>query len=143
MKLFPIIWMVFYWYGLIGAEVLNSTTSDLEVVDSPYLETTQKYEDFNSFYGAEVLLFQVLLEAEWDGLIFHYAYIFNDVWKSALFFITFHLIISLILLSLIRGIVWEIFIVVDQESGTLADQAAQEPEKAQPPDGLDKRHSKS
>ncbi len=54
-----------------------------------------------------------MIEAEWSIYIYDYSYKFQDFWGAALFFDVFHMIVQLILLSLIKGIVWEVFTVVE------------------------------
>ena len=103
--------MVFYIFGIIGIENFNTETFDHDE-SSPY-EPEQNYADFTSFMGAQLILFQVMIEAEWSNYTYDYAYKFNDLWSSAIYFDVFHMIVQLILLSLIKGIVWEVFTVVE------------------------------
>lgn len=61
-----------------------------------------------------------MLEANWTILIYDYAYKFGDFVAAMAFFDTFDLFISLVLLSLLKGIVWEVFTVVEN---TVKDQS--------------------
>ena len=54
-----------------------------------------------------------MIEAEWSQYTYDYAYKFGNFAKAACFFDGFHMIIQLILISLIKGIIWEVFTVVD------------------------------
>lgn len=53
-----------------------------------------------------------MIEGSWTPYIYDYAYKFNNLTQSALYFISWDIIMSLILLSLIKGIVLEVFTVV-------------------------------
>ncbi|EGR33043.1 hypothetical protein IMG5_062980 [Ichthyophthirius multifiliis] len=111
-KLIPIILMVFYLYAFWGMETFNTQTFEFKK-GSPY--QTQFFGDFNNFQNSLLVLFQVMVQSNWSLFTYDYAYKFDNLYISMMFFDTFDMIISLILLSLIKGIVWEVFTVVDNE----------------------------
>lgn len=57
-----------------------------------------------------------MVEANWSAFTYDYAFKIDDFYASAFYFNSFHMIIQLILLSLMRGIVWEVFSVVESTS---------------------------
>lgn len=115
MKLVPIIWMTFYLWAIVGIEIFNTNTFQFRP-NSPYEDITNNYTDFTSFGNACLVLFQVTIEAEWSNFTYDYAYKFQDFLTACLYFNGFHLIVQVILLSLIKGIVWEVFTVVEKNS---------------------------
>lgn len=53
-RLTPILFMMFYIYGVIGMEIFNTATFEYKT-DSPYSENS--YADFNSLGSAMLILF--------------------------------------------------------------------------------------
>lgn len=84
---------------------------------SPY--NGNDYANFESMGGAYLLLYQVMIEANWSETTFDMAYKFNNLLKSVSYFDSFHIIIVLVLISVIKGIVWDVFSTVDSEFNKL------------------------
>lgn len=55
----PIIFMIIYIYAAIGIEIFNTNYNEYHDEENPYAWTD--YADFNSFGGAFLLLFQVVV----------------------------------------------------------------------------------
>lgn len=49
-------------------------------------------------------------------MVYDYAYKFDDLVGVMMYFISFHMLLVLIILSLIKGIIWEVFMIVEQTS---------------------------
>ena len=64
---------MFYVYAIIGMEIFNTKTFE-HLADSPY--ATDSFVTFNTFYGAIMILFQVMVEANWSAFTDDYAYKF-------------------------------------------------------------------
>ncbi|EGR34851.1 hypothetical protein IMG5_000790 [Ichthyophthirius multifiliis] len=110
-KLIPILLIIFYIYALIGVNIFNTKLNSYRL-NSPYDQNN--YIDFNNFGNAMLILFQVMIEANWGSFVYDYAYKFDNFTLSVFYFDSFHMIIQLVLISLIKGIVWEVFTVVDK-----------------------------
>ena len=52
-----------------------------------------------------------MIESGWTSFIYDYAYKFDNLTASSLYFITWDILMSFIILSLIKGIVLEVFMV--------------------------------
>lgn len=80
-------------------EFFNTNTNEF-VEGSPY---ALEYADFNSFGGCCLLLFNVIIESAWANLIYDQAYKFNNFYGSLCFFISFHVIVTIICISIVKG----------------------------------------
>lgn len=98
-RLLQIVMIIFYLYSLIAIEFFNTNTNQF-VEGSPY---ELEYADFNSFSGSWFLLFNVIVESAWANLIYDNAYKFNNFYGSLLFFISFHIMVTIICISIIKG----------------------------------------
>ncbi|KAL4429432.1 hypothetical protein ABPG74_021019 [Tetrahymena malaccensis] len=110
-RLIPVILVVYYIYTYIGLDNFNTNTFQYNP-NSPY---DQQYADFNNFYGAMLIYFQIMVEANWSSYIYDIAYKFDIPIQANILFISYDFIQNFILLSLVKGIVWEVFTVVNQE----------------------------
>jgi hypothetical protein len=72
-----------------------------------------RYTNFNSFGGAIMILLQVSVGSGWGYLQFDYGLKFDAFSLSVFYFNSFHFI-SVFMLSLIGGMVWEVFDVVER-----------------------------
>lgn len=100
LKLTPIIFMAFYFYSCIGVEIFNS--HDYEIKEgSPY--DVHYLNQFNDFGKAMLTLLQIMIEQNWVNISYDIAFKFNNYTGSVLYFVSFHIIIALILGSLIKG----------------------------------------
>jgi len=91
--------IIFYLYSLIAIEFFNTNTNKF-VEGSPY---ELEYADFNSFSGSWFLLFNVIVESAWANLIYDNAYKFDNFYGSLIFFISFHILVTIICISIIKG----------------------------------------
>ncbi|EGR32179.1 hypothetical protein IMG5_093030 [Ichthyophthirius multifiliis] len=128
-KLSVIIVIIFYIYSAIGVELFTtlkpieynktglygfSMCSTKYVQKNKIKDSTQcNYADFNSFLGSMLVLLQVCTAAGWSNIVFDYGYKFDSLLNSILFFNSFHFI-AVFMLSLIGGIIWEVFTVVEK-----------------------------
>ena len=115
--------MIFYIFGLIGLEMFCEKTYPYNE-GSPYI--TEPYTDYSTFMGSQLILLQVMLEANWSNYIYDYAYKYDNFIAAAFYFNIFHMIVQLILLSLIKGIVWEVFYAVHNTEDNDLDEDYEE-----------------
>ena len=71
------------------------------------------YTNFDSFGNSLLVLFQIVTQSNWTVFIYDYAYKFGFI-QASIFFCTFHLLTILFMMSLLRGLLWETFYVVDK-----------------------------
>ncbi len=91
---------MFYIYIVIGIEIFSS---NITVIKTGY-ELGMDYANFNSVELAFLQLFQVMTESSWNALIYEYKVKFKaNLTLVSMYFISFHLIMNLILLSLLKG----------------------------------------
>ncbi|KAL4476164.1 hypothetical protein ABPG74_009897 [Tetrahymena malaccensis] len=124
MKLSVIYVIVIYIYTAVGVELFNTELQKLypseygrglcDQVDPLQTDFNDcQYVNFNSFGGACMILIQVCVGAGWGNIVFDFGKKFQDLTTSALYFNTFHFL-SVFVLSLIGGLVWEVFDVVER-----------------------------
>ncbi|CAD8119924.1 unnamed protein product [Paramecium sonneborni] len=126
--------MVFFIYATIGIYVYG----DVETVpDNPYANSKCdpnefqhswgdcKYADFKTFSGAYLMMLQFFIAAEWNQVVFELTYDTENMFSAMIFIGSFEFL-SIFLLALISGLVWEVFTIVSlsikQEDEQLEDQ---------------------
>ncbi|EAR87869.2 cation channel family transporter (macronuclear) [Tetrahymena thermophila SB210] len=137
MKLSVIYVIVIYIYTAVGVEIFNTQLQTLypseygralcDQTDEGQTDFNScQYVNFNSFAGASLILLQVCVGAGWGDIVFDFGKKFQDLATSALYFNSFHFL-SVFVLSLIGGLVWEVFDVVER---IMRDQEALEQQLA-------------
>ncbi len=97
--------LVFYLYALLGMSVFNCRTGTC-TPDSPF---DYRLVSFDSFGRALLSLLQVICSTTWMNQVYDYGFKLDNFQSAALFFNTFHVLVSTIMMSLIKGIVIEVF----------------------------------
>ncbi|KRX04281.1 hypothetical protein PPERSA_11405 [Pseudocohnilembus persalinus] len=105
--------------------------------DKEYLSTLEywnwgscEYATLDTFWGNNLLLFQVLTGSGWSYLIYESQIRIGSLFLSYLFYDVFHLLVQLVVVSLFKGIIWEIFSVVETSFDKEDDDILQEDEDA-------------
>ena len=62
-------------------------------------------------------MLMVVTENDWSYIIYEYAVLFESFLASAIFFNSFYLLIKHIILSLLTGLIWEIFTIISNNLG--------------------------
>lgn len=111
--------MVFHIYALVGMTMFNINFNN-------YIPIT-KYEtckpnlpaisDFTTYENALIKMLMVVTENGWSNIIYDYAAKFQSFTKSMMFFHSFYLLVKYIILSLLTGLVWEIFTIISNNLG--------------------------
>jgi len=124
MKLSVICVIVFYIYAAIGVEIFSSNLFATETLSQygqslcapetagEYFNSCE-YTNFNTFGGAVLILLQVCVGSGWGYLQFDYSKKYDIMLLSSFYFNSFHFL-SVFVLSLIGGLVWEVFDVVER-----------------------------
>ena len=103
--------LIFYFYGVIGVEIYHPNIKGS--IHSEFESSI--YAEFNNIGAAMIGLFQITTQSSWHAVVLHYAENYN--FTGALFyFMTFHMIVVLILLNLTSGLIWEVFTIVNEQS---------------------------
>jgi Ion transport protein len=92
--------MLTYSYTVVGMEILNPEYEH---------EESDKYTGFSNFGQGLLTLFHVVNQAGWADLEINFMERFENVLKPALFFNTYHLLANFVIVSLLNGLIWEIF----------------------------------
>ena len=148
-KLFLVAVANMYIYGIVGMEMYNS---QFEIPGSrPTIYMSEPYVGFDEITEAYLSFMQFVTDQTWSDIINDKAVRFELSFVSiAIYFDTFYSINKFILLSMINGMVWEVFTVIDkniQETEKLGkyleefrkrpvEQSVVEVEPASSPEGL-------
>jgi two pore calcium channel protein 3 len=112
-RLTIVIFIVTYIYSIIGVEVFPTGSQEIKNIDSIMTYIYDDYSDFSTVFLGQMTLLQVITNSGWHLLTLSYAKKFDAFWAACLFFNSFHMITVLIGLSLLKGLIWEVFIIVD------------------------------
>ncbi|CAK69287.1 unnamed protein product (macronuclear) [Paramecium tetraurelia] len=119
--------IVFFTYACIGIYIYGGITTD---DDNPFSNNSCdpnefrflwgqcKYADFNSMGGSYLMMLQVFTASSWGQLVFELAFDTKNL-VTPMIFVGSFVFLSIFLLALIGGLVWEVFTVV---SKTLFEQ---------------------
>ena len=106
MRLIPImtnitlmVLIIIYVYAIIGMELFAGRTTPTDYV-SPY-------HDFNSFFDALLVLFQLLTTSNWHTVMYAYAAVTG--WWATVYFMSFYIIVVVLILNLVIALVLEQF----------------------------------
>ena len=130
-KLLTLTFIIFYVYACIGMEVYGySATTDFQ---------EDIYGDFLDFTMSLIILFQVLTLSNWNCVVFHYASTSDSYFWSLMYFYSFNFLTVIILLSLITGLIWEVFTILDPNKQIREDEAKKKDAASkQPVDGMER-----
>ena len=104
MKIFPILFIVFFVYATIGVEFLNE--------EFPKISYKSKYYDnkalanFNDYPKSFLILFQIATQVNWNIILFEYTVNSNHYYLILLYFTSFHLILVIIIQNLLKGLIY-------------------------------------
>ena len=132
-KLFHLLMLILYTYAILGMEVFREY-GETTVYSSSF------FGNFETFGESVVLLFQITTQASWHCPMFHYGLNINYT-GSMFYFISFHLITVFILFSIITGLVWELFTILDEKSKKIQTQYEEQADKIQEKQELDDQRS--
>src|SRR3990167_9505718 len=125
--------MIFHIYAMIGMTIYNTKLNDF--YPSAYYETS--ISDFNSYDRALVVMLQTITENGWSSILIDYAVKFGSLFRAAAFFHSFYHLAKFIILSLLTGLIWEIFSIVsarmearDLQEAAQAEQDSLDSKKA-------------
>lgn len=82
--------IVYYIFAIIGIYLFNTVTQAY-IADGEYQEYS--YADFDSFTGGLLILFQVMIEANWPDIVYDYGNKFQSLSRSVFFFSCWYLVI--------------------------------------------------
>jgi hypothetical protein len=105
-----LILLFFYWWGCVGCEIYRE--AKLVRYDIP----PYGISDFYSYGDAILELAHIMIANGWAEVMVNYAERFHNDTVTEIFFISFHAIVNIVLLSLLSGLVWEVFSFVDKTS---------------------------
>ncbi len=75
-----------------------------------------EFSHFRTFFGTQLIMFQVLTEAGWSMIAFDYCSRVPEFYGPIMItFASFHIIITLILAALMKGMIWSAFVAVSKQ----------------------------
>jgi len=98
--------MCVYFYAVIGLEIFPSTKAVR--FESHYISEFH-YTNFDSLGYAFLSLFHIIGGATWSFFLSDYAWRFDSLLKASLYFNSFFIIANRVIISLLTGLVWEVF----------------------------------
>ncbi|CAD8077769.1 unnamed protein product [Paramecium sonneborni] len=134
--------MIFFIYSCVGMYLYGKIQRNPE---NPYANSecnadifeyqwgSCKYADFTSFSGSYLMMLQMFIAAEWNQVVFELTYDTEDMLSAMLFVGSFEFL-SIFLLALIGGLVWEVFSVVSMQLRQSEEQIPLEKEISQDQD---------
>ncbi|CAD8206226.1 unnamed protein product [Paramecium pentaurelia] len=114
--------IVFFTYACVGIYIYGGLEINTE---NPFSNTSCdpnefrfqwgqcKYSDFNSFSGSYLMMLQIFTAASWGQIVFQLSYETKTLVVPMIFVGSF-VFLSIFLLALIGGLVWEVFTVVSK-----------------------------
>jgi Ion transport protein len=105
--------MIFHIYALAGMTIFNIDYEDYY----PSTKYQTSITSFTSYDKAMITMLLIVTENGWSNIIYDYADKFDSIFKSAMFFNSFYLLVKFIILSLLTGLVWEIFTIISSNIG--------------------------
>jgi len=105
-RLAVILFMCVYFYAVIGLEIFPSTK---EVRFESHYISEFHYTNFDSLGYAFLSLFHIIGGATWSFFLSDYAWRFDSLLKAGLYFNSFFIIANRVIISLLTGLVWEVF----------------------------------
>lgn len=102
--------IIFHIYAVAGMILFDAERYDTQD-DSPY---TRSISSFESYAHALLQMLLVVTENGWSNVIYDIGFRFRSLWISSLFFNTFYSIVKFVILSLMVGLIWEIFLIISE-----------------------------
>jgi len=123
-RITSVMMIVFYIYAVIGTELLTYSDSEYERIklineDLEYYDGNI-YGNFKTFEDAIFALFQILTESSWHMVVLYHE-LFHGFWVPNLFLLSFHLFITFVMRSILLGLTWEVFAIVNEEEDYLVE----------------------
>ena len=112
LKFIPLFMIIYYVLGVLGMEVLYETSR--EAASTKY-GMYNEFSNFNTFMNTQLVMFQVLTEAGWSMIAFDYASRSSSYGLVMAMFCSFHIVITLVLAPLIKGMVWSAYLTVSKQ----------------------------
>jgi hypothetical protein len=109
LQMITVLVMVFHIYALIGLTYFNFD----QVNYRPVTTYETSISDFTSYENALIKMLMVVTENGWSNIIYDYAEKFESMINSMMFYHSFYLLVKYIILSLLTGLVWEIFTIIN------------------------------
>jgi hypothetical protein len=107
-----LILIFFYLWACVGVEIFRE--SRLVRIDIPQYGIS----DFFSYGNAILEMAHIMIANGWAELMMNYCERFHMQHSGMAFFMSFHAFVNIVLMSLLSGLVWEVFSFVDKTSNS-------------------------
>lgn len=113
LKFIPLFAIIYYVTGVFAMEVLHGSSQQ---APSDKYGMYDEFSHFRSFIGTQLVMFQVLTEAGWSMIAFDYSSRMPDKYGLVMvMFASFHIVITLILATLMKGMIWSAFMAISKQ----------------------------
>lgn len=113
MKFIPLFAIIYYVLGVLSMEILTDSS---QLAASADYGMYDQFSNFNNFLNTQLVMFQVLTEAGWSMIAFDHASRTPESYGFVMvMFCSFHIIITLILATLMKGMIWSAFMAVSKQ----------------------------
>ena len=100
--------MIAHSFNIVGMIIFG----DLEKTGKKGSPYQQSLGSFNSYWNGLFVLLLTATENGWSSIILDYGYKYHISWVPPLFFNVFNSIIKYVVLSLMVGLIWEVFLLI-------------------------------
>ena len=109
-RFIPLFMIIYYFLGILGMEIFYDTS---RLPPTVTYGAYDEFSNFRDFISTQTYLVQVLTEAGWSAVAFDYAKKNDSNFVGImLYFVMCHIIIVIVLASVLKGIIWFVFITV-------------------------------
>ena len=113
LKFLPLFAIIYYVLGVFSMEVLFTSS---QITPSSDYGMYDEFSNFNTFFGTQLVMFQILTEAGWSMVAFDHSSRLPDKYGLVMImFASLHIIITLILATLMKGMIWSAFMAVSKQ----------------------------
>lgn len=124
-RVVSVMMILFYIFAVIGTELLKYSQEEYDALINDENSNLAYYEsgtygNFTTFEDSIFGLFQILTESSWHLMVLYHEE-FHGFWKPCLFLLPFHMIVTFILRSILLGLTWEVFSIVNKSDDYLVN----------------------
>jgi len=129
LKFLPLFMIIYYVLGVLSMEIFYDAARGIA---SDKYGIYDQFSNFSSFLPTQLVMFQLLTEAGWSMIAFDMSSRMPDKYGLVMvIFCSFHIIITLILATLIKGMVWSTFLAVSKQYDINKQEKCAEQETAE------------
>lgn len=115
LQFFPVYMVFFYFFGAVGLLLAGLSRPEMSAQESPYSKYSE-LANFENFLSSQFFMVQLMVEGGWSSVAVDYAHRYHSAYVLVLvLFVACHFAIVLIISSLIKGVIWDIYQEIEQQ----------------------------